>query len=62
VYRVGEEDGVCWGSDIKTLRHCLMKDFSEVEDVKHNTLGCAIGYMMVKDEDDSCQNMQARMK
>lgn len=21
------------GSDIKTLRHCLMKDFSEVEDV-----------------------------
>ena len=45
-----------------TLQLHFMIGFLELDDVKNNTLGCAIGYMMVKDEDDSCQNMQARMK
>ena len=62
MYCAGEEDGVCRGGDIETLQFHFMIGFLELDDVKHNTLGCAIGYMMVKDEDDSCQNMQARMK
>ena len=43
-----EEDGVCRRSDIKNLRHSLMKGFSEVDDVMHNTVGCLIGWCMVK--------------
>lgn len=48
MYCTWKEDGVCGGSDIKTLRHCLMKGFSEVDDVMHNTVGRLIGWFMVK--------------
>ena len=33
---------------IETLQFWFMKGFSEVDDVMHNTLGCIVGYIMVK--------------
>ena len=33
---------------IEALQFWFMKGFSEVDDVMHNTLGCVIGYMLVK--------------
>ena len=33
---------------IETLQFCFMKGFSEVDDVMHNTVGCLIGWLMVK--------------
>jgi len=33
---------------IEALQFCFMKGFSEVDDVMHNTLGCLIGWLMVK--------------
>ena len=32
---------------IESLQFFLMRGFSEVDDVLHNTMGCIIGYMMV---------------
>ena len=32
---------------IEALQFCCMKGFSEVDDVMHNTLGCAIGFLIV---------------
>ena len=32
---------------IESLQFFLMRGFSEVDDVMHNTMGCIIGYMMV---------------
>ena len=32
---------------IEALQFFLMRGFSEVDDVLHNTMGCIIGYMMV---------------
>ena len=64
MYCSWKEDEVCGGSDIdmvdstphrcgisisiETLRFCLMKGFSEVNGVMHNTVGCIIGWLMVK--------------
>ena len=33
---------------IEALQFCFMKGFSEVDDAMHNTLGCLIGWFMVK--------------
>ena len=33
---------------IEALQFWFMKGFSEVDDVMHNTVGCLIGYMLVK--------------
>ena len=33
---------------IEALQFFLMRGFSEVDDVMHNTLGCIFGYIMVK--------------
>ena len=33
---------------IEALQFCFMRGFSEVDDVMHNTLGCLIGWFMVK--------------
>ena len=33
---------------IEALQFCFMKGFSEVDDVMHNTVGCLIGWCMVK--------------
>ena len=33
---------------IEALQFFFMRDFSEVDDVIHNTLGCLIGYILVK--------------
>ncbi len=33
---------------IEALQFCLIRGFSEIDDVMHNTLGCVIGYMLVK--------------
>ena len=33
---------------IEALQFFLMRGFSEVDDVMHNTLGCVIGFLMVK--------------
>ena len=33
---------------IEALQFCFMKGFSEVDDVMHNTVGCLIGWFMVK--------------
>jgi len=33
---------------IEALQFCFMKGFSEVDDVMHNTVGCIIGWCMVK--------------
>ena len=33
---------------IETLQFFLMRGFSELDDVMHNTLGCLIGWFMVK--------------
>ena len=33
---------------IESLQFFLMRGFSEVDDVMHNTVGCLIGYMIVK--------------
>ena len=32
----------------ESLQFFLMRGFSEVDDVMHNTVGCLIGYMIVK--------------
>ncbi len=33
---------------IEALHFCFLKGFSEVDDVMHNTVGCLIGWFMVK--------------
>jgi len=33
---------------IELLQFFLMRGFSEVDDVMHNTVGCILGYIMVK--------------
>ena len=33
---------------IESLQFFLMRGFSEVDDVMHNTLGCILGYILVK--------------
>ena len=33
---------------IEALQFCFLKGFSEVDDVMHNTVGCIIGWLMVK--------------
>lgn len=33
---------------IEALQFCFMKGFSEVDDVMHNTVGCLMGWCMVK--------------
>ena len=33
---------------MEALQFCFMKGFSEVDDVMHNTVGCLIGWCMVK--------------
>ena len=33
---------------IESLQFWFMKGFSEVDDVMHNTMGCILGYMMVR--------------
>lgn len=33
---------------IEVLQFCFMRGFSEVDDVMHNTLGCIVGYILVK--------------
>ena len=33
---------------IEALQFLFMRGFSEVDDVMHNTLGCLIGWFMVK--------------
>ena len=33
---------------IEALQFCFLKGFSEVDDVMHNTMGCLIGWFMVK--------------
>lgn len=33
---------------IESLQFFFMRGFSEVDDVMHNTLGCLIGWCMVK--------------
>jgi len=33
---------------IEVLQLCFMKGFSELDDVMHNTVGCFVGYMLVK--------------
>ena len=33
---------------IEALQFCFMKGFSEVDDVMHNTVGCLIGWFMLK--------------
>ena len=33
---------------IETLQFCFMRGFSEVDDVMHNTVGCLIGWCVVK--------------
>ena len=33
---------------IEALQFCFMRGFSEVDDVMHNTLGCLLGWCMVK--------------
>ena len=33
---------------IEALQFCFLKGFSEVDDVMHNTVGCLIGWFMVK--------------
>lgn len=40
--------GLCISIGIESLQYILMKGFSELDDVMHNTLGCAIGWLMVK--------------
>ncbi len=36
--------GLCISIGIESLQFMLMKGFSELDDVMHNTLGCMIGY------------------
>lgn len=33
---------------VESLQFCFMRGFSEVDDVMHNTLGCILGYILVK--------------
>jgi len=33
---------------IEALQFCFMRGFSELDDVMHNTLGCILGYILVK--------------
>lgn len=33
---------------IEALQFCFLKGFSEVDDVMHNTVGCLLGWFMVK--------------
>ena len=33
---------------IEALQFCFMRGFSEVDDVMHNTVGCIVGYILVK--------------
>ena len=40
--------GCCISISIEALQFWFMKGFSEVDDVMHNTVGCIIGWCMVK--------------
>ena len=43
-----KENGVCRRGDIETLQLHFMIGFLELDDVMHNTVGCILGYMMVR--------------
>ena len=46
---------------IESLQFWFMKGFSEVDDVMHNTLGCILGYILVKGSwfmVNGCQNLR----
>ena len=40
--------GLAISVTIEALQFFLMRGFSEVDDVMHNTLGCILGYILVK--------------
>lgn len=40
--------GICLSVGIETLQFVFRKGFSEFDDVMHNTLGCLIGWFIVK--------------
>ena len=40
--------GCCISVTIEALQFFLMRGFSELDDVMHNTVGCLIGWLMVK--------------
>ncbi len=40
--------GLCISVTIETLQFYFMKGFSELDDVMHNTVGCVVGFMIVK--------------
>ena len=40
--------GCCISISIESLQFWFMKGFSELDDVMHNTMGCLIGWCMVK--------------
>lgn len=40
--------GCCISISIESLQFWFMKGFSEVDDVMHNTIGCILGYILVK--------------
>ena len=52
--------GCCFSVTIEALQFFLMRGFSELDDVMHNTLGCLIGWCMVKSSRlmvQGCQNL-----
>lgn len=42
--------GLVISVSIETMQYFFHKGFSETDDVMHNTLGCMIGYVLVKVE------------
>ena len=40
--------GLCISGSIEGMQFFLKRGFSEVDDVMHNTVGCILGYMLVK--------------
>lgn len=49
MYGVGEEDGVCRRGDTEVLQLHFMIGFLELDDVKHNTVGCLVGFLIVSE-------------
>ena len=39
---------LCMSAGIEILQYVMKKGFAEVDDVMHNTVGCVIGYLLVK--------------
>ena len=40
--------GLCISISIEAMQYFFHKGFAEMDDVMHNTLGCILGYMLVK--------------